>query len=393
MGFHQAASSLFSSYNQRNRPLKIKHPILARQPKLTTFLSRFSPADGDFGFVRAWGFLYVLGMLLAVWMQPWIVPWLSIIGLIAAGGVVGMLFIRARATALRPVVCWLGISVILALIPQWTLLRANGSSSGHASPLDALSNYLSVMSALAAFLAVYNARRPGNGAWAWLCFVLILASLIPWLEQSGLGKRARIPGGFQLEFPWNLFLAGLTLTLVCNFLPTRLRLAALVFLVAFAVQIGPWVLPAAVGSLLPTAQKHWAWMLAVAILLIPSGLAEGPSDSRYPRSDRLWTWFRDRWGAVWAMRIIPRFEREAEIQSLPLHLTWQGMQATSSAADPSIEQDSAACAILIALLHRFAEPELLRVLAAAPAHRVASAADPAAAADAAPSARASRSTP
>ncbi len=41
--------------------------------------------------------------------------------------------------------------------------------------------------------------------------------------------------------------------------------------------------------------------------------------------ERLWFWFRDNWGVVWALRVLERFNRAAEVSHWPLRLTWFGL--------------------------------------------------------------------
>jgi hypothetical protein len=76
-----------------------------------------------------------------------------------------------------------------------------------------------------------------------------------------------------------------------------------------------------------------------------------------PRSDleRLWWWFGDRWGLVWALRVQERFNRTAEKSGWPIRLAWRGVVATE--AEPEVPP--AALPTLIALLARFATRERL----------------------------------
>ena len=41
--------------------------------------------------------------------------------------------------------------------------------------------------------------------------------------------------------------------------------------------------------------------------------------------ERLWFWFRDNWGVVWALRVLERFNRAAEVSRWPVRLTWFGL--------------------------------------------------------------------
>ena len=41
--------------------------------------------------------------------------------------------------------------------------------------------------------------------------------------------------------------------------------------------------------------------------------------------ERLWFWFRDNWGVVWALRVLERFNRAAEVSHWQVRLTWFGL--------------------------------------------------------------------
>ena len=44
-----------------------------------------------------------------------------------------------------------------------------------------------------------------------------------------------------------------------------------------------------------------------------------------PTASRLWFWFRDNWGVAWALRVLERFNRAAEVSHWPVRLTWFGI--------------------------------------------------------------------
>ena len=45
--------------------------------------------------------------------------------------------------------------------------------------------------------------------------------------------------------------------------------------------------------------------------------------------EQLWFWFRDNWGVVWALRVLERFNRAAEVSHWPVRLTWFGLVSLS----------------------------------------------------------------
>jgi hypothetical protein len=66
--------------------------------------------------------------------------------------------------------------------------------------------------------------------------------------------------------------------------------------------------------------------------------------------DAAWTWFRDHWGVVWALRVQERFNQSAEAQGWPIRLGWYGVSPESA------DVPDAAEATFKSLLRRFAEP-------------------------------------
>ena len=73
--------------------------------------------------------------------------------------------------------------------------------------------------------------------------------------------------------------------------------------------------------------------------------------------ERVWFWFRDHWGVVWALRAQERFNRSAESRAWPIRLGWFGViPAPGLLPESRIEVPEAAEATLKGLLRRFAEP-------------------------------------
>ena len=82
-----------------------------------------------------------------------------------------------------------------------------------------------------------------------------------------------------------------------------------------------------------------------------------PSGSGF---DRIWLWFRDHWGVVWALRNQERFNRTAELAGWPVRLSWYGLEPVDGVENGSelpvpIEAEPA----FRGLLRRFAQAERL----------------------------------
>jgi hypothetical protein len=181
---------------------------------------------------------------------------------------------------------------------------------------------------LAAFGSVLNARVPGSRIWAGLMALLVLVFLIPWLEGPWRMRRAAEPAPLRLESPWNLFYAFMVVVGVTNYLPTRFALAAAGFAVTFCLEY------------LGLTRLDWpperramvwswvAWALGSSVWIARWRAGRGPA-SRVPL-ERLWFWFRDAWGVVWALRTQERFNRTAELKRWPVRLSWFGLVATGT---------------------------------------------------------------
>ena len=277
----------------------------------------------------------VVGLALATAFVPWIRGWRG-----------------ARGTALRSALAWGGLALVLGMAAQ---VRAWSEPWASGRPGAGQWAYLATLAALAGLISVFNARRPGGGVWAGLMGLLVLVLLIPWLEGAGLARRAGGWDRLRLEAPWTLFYGALALAGVTNYLPTRYGPAAAGLALALATEYlgltrtawpapwrgwtasaGPWALAAAAWT---------AEACAGRIPASPAGLG------------RLWAWFRDHWGVVWALRVRERFDRAAEAAGWPIRLAWHGPVRVAGAPDEPIPPPAEAT--LKGLLRRFATPERL----------------------------------
>jgi hypothetical protein len=307
--------------------------------------------------VRGWvrlgvGLLLAWGGLVGV-VGPGGAPGWVLAGLATAWWPLGRAWRGSEGTALRLAVVWGGLALALGMVAQGVgcreALATGRPGAGHWC-------YLAMLSGLAALISVLNARRPGSGAWALLMGLLVLVFLIPWLEGSGPlaagGGRARL----RLETPWTVFFLVLVVAGVTNYVPTRYGLAAVWLALGFAAEYAAltrrsWPLSwrGAVWSLAP-------WTLAVALWSAEAAWSWTPAAP--PGLERLWLWFRDHWGVVWALRVRERFNRAAEAAGWPMRLGWEGLELAEPGAGAR-DAPAEALALLKSLLRRFADPERL----------------------------------
>jgi hypothetical protein len=281
----------------------------------------------------------VLFVLIATTAWPWREAWRRIAG-----------------TALRPGLIWVAVSMTLVLLAQ-ALAMLEPFVGGR--PLAARVNYLAVLALLAALVFVLNARMPGDKVWAGLTIMLVVVFLIPFLEEPGRLRRAHGLTLLQLDTPWALFYGFVVVVGVANYLPTRFGGAAAVlglalFLEYLALTRADWPLDrqALLGSAV-------SWLLALCGWLAHWRANRRPNARG--ECERLWFWFRDQWGAVWALRVLERFNREAALASWPVRLNWFGLEPVEPFSDVEASRavSDAATLTLRGLLRRFAEPQRL----------------------------------
>ncbi|MEO6808953.1 MAG: hypothetical protein ABI353_07555 [Isosphaeraceae bacterium] len=306
--------------------------------------------------MRAVPWLIVILGLLALGFFPSWAPRVVLVALTSAILPVAKAWNAARGTALRAALAWWALALTLGMISQVVALgepwESGRPGAGHWT-------YLATLATLAATTSVLNARRPGGSAWALLMGLLVLVFLLPWMEGAGLAHRAAGWARLRLEAPWTLFYGLLVLAGVTNYLPTRYGLAAF------------WLTLAFVTEYLALTQSGWdlSWR-GRAWSAVPLALAAAPWSARVrsrqgkPRSpglERLWPWFRDHWGVVWALRVQERFNRTAQTAAWPIRLAWHGLEpAPGLENDPFPAIPDAAEATLLTLLRRFADPGRLR---------------------------------
>jgi hypothetical protein len=185
--------------------------------------------------------------------------------------------------------------------------------------------------------------------------VLVLVFLVPWLEDRTRLHRARGLTRLHLDAPWTIFYGLLVVVTVTNYLPTRFGTAAVALAVVFVLEYLGVTSPD-----LPPRRLAVLWMWVAWAFALSIGLARR-SANRAPRAradcERLWFWFRDHWGVVWALRTKDRFNREANLAGWPVRLTWFGLNPTAPLEPESSSHiPPEAKATFRGLVRRFAQP-------------------------------------
>jgi hypothetical protein len=297
----------------------------------------------------------VLAVVLASTARPWWDGWKA-----------------ARGTALRPALVWAALAIAAAIAAQAV---GRGEPVAGGRPGAGRLTYLSTLAALAALGSVLNARAPGGRVWAGLMAVLVVVFLIPWLEGPWRVRRAGGLASLHLDAPWTIFYALLVVVGVTNYLPTRFGAAAGWLALGFLLEYLGLTRDDWPASRRAMSWSWCAWTLAAAAWAAHRGGARAPAART--RLERLWFWFRDLWGVVWALRIQERFNRTAELKGWPVRLGWFGLEPAgapaglasgAAPAGPAPGEDlTEAEAAFRGLIRRFAQPErVAEVLACGP---------------------------
>lgn len=225
-------------------------------------------------------------------------------------------FRAARGTTLRHALVWVTLAAVGWLL---ALLLGGGAEA----------RYVALCLTACAGVSVLEPRRPGVTAWHFVTFGLLCVLLLP-LAQ-GLGR-------LHLGPEMALFLSAVLGVGQLNYLPTRLGPVVPVLALGCGEEV--WALRQGTeghGVLAVAAAPWLAWLV----------LRLWPDRSR-SELDRLWRGARDRFGALWAMRLREQFNRAAGNAGWRLHLGWSG---AVPADDPLVEGE--ARDLLEALLKRF----------------------------------------
>ena len=281
-------------------------------------------------------------------------PWIVALVLGTAWTPLMLAWREAGGTSLRGALVWGALALGLGLCARWAAL---GVPLETGRPSEGMFAYLMTAAILAALTTVLNARGPREWVWAILMALLVVVFLIPWLEGSGRARVADGLGRLRLESPWTLFYGFLAVAGIANYLPTRYGRAATVLGGALVVEfLGLWFVDWPPGR----RAACWTWS---AWLFGASWWVAWLDASRRPRGrnelERLWFWFRDHWGAVWALRIAEQFNRSATLLDWPIRLTWEGLAPVDPNSDAPGEVPDRALRTFRGLIRRFARPERL----------------------------------
>lgn len=259
---------------------------------------------------------------------------------------------QVLGTTFRAPCLWALASVACLAWASWV------TSTAKLNPGIGLSSlrFAAAASTLCPLMAILGAKRPQNRGWQWVVLTLWIVAIWP------TAQAVLVPTGVHVELfvVWKLFLLGLVVVGLMNYLPTRNWFAAWLVasgqLVLLDAYLWSW------GSLSPS----WVDTIGLGCFLAAAMVVgvrflkkEKKGDDKGPPSlalfDQQWLDFRDAFGTLWALRIMARVNQTAEVRDWPMRLEWPGFVSTESSVSkqPTAEQLSELELAMSTLLRRF----------------------------------------
>jgi hypothetical protein len=264
--------------------------------------------------------------------------WLCTLAVATAAWPLGRTWWANRQTTLLQAVLWAAGAWV-----AWLLVFLGAAA--HYDADVALGRHMALALTGCAGVAVLGARRPGVGPWNFVVCGLLAVLLLPIAE--GWGRP-------RLDLPPLLFLGATLVVGLLNYLPTRLGLAALLLAggcgLEFALLAAPRLPEQGGGWMEPAAGLCLALAPWAGLLLLGRSSAAGGEDF-----DALWLDFRNRFGAVWGLRVREQFNRSAANAGWPVTLQWHGLAVNEGATPPPRQE---LLEKLRALLKRFGPEEV-----------------------------------
>lgn len=242
---------------------------------------------------------------------------------------------RVRGTTLTAPFCWAAAST--AALAWVEAARVYGTLDGLAPLTRSTVTYLAACTTFCPLMAVLGAKRPQDRPWQWIVASLWLILAAPAL-QSLIASSGRY---LLLSGPWRWFVILLIAVGLAVYWPTRFRTAAILASAGQAALLSP-VLFRDANDYSPQMFTTGCVLLGVATLLAASLARRDNSEAIGRRAPRdltevvsRWLWFRDRWGALWALRVMLRVNQTAELQQWPVRLSLRGIERVDERSVPS----------------------------------------------------------
>ena len=208
-----------------------------------------------------------------------------------------------------------------------------------------VARYIAALSTFCPAMALLGAKRPQDRGWQFIVLSLWVILAMPAVQPMLFARTSR----FELHFAWSGFLIVLVAVSVVNYLPTRFSLPALMCGAA-QVLLLQFQLP-----LFRSTESSDAIMLAMVLyagaLMWVSTRYVDDQESTDAGWNRVWIDFRDRFGTVWALRVMERFNQAAS--SDEPRLAWEGIKPIGESKNDEMPLSDSQIVTLRMLLRRF----------------------------------------
>ncbi len=225
---------------------------------------------------------------------------------------------QLRETTLLGAWWWaLGATMGLAAVEIAAILGV----SQVAASVESL-RFLTGAMTFAPLMSVLGAKRPQHRAWHFVVLSMWGVVALPAIENLVLHPEQSL----TLPGVRSLFLMGLIMVGVINWLPTPLGPAAVLFgagQVLWFAPYTPFLLNAAPDC--SNAYASACWVSATAVARVIEVITQR---MRKPGYNRLWRDFRDRFGVLWGVRVLERINAATISNRWAIRLTWAGFRQT-----------------------------------------------------------------
>lgn len=240
----------------------------------------------------------------------------------------------------------------------WSLAAVLGATNPDSLRLASM-RWLVLVLSFAPFVSRLGAKRPQDRAWHWVVLSFVVVFGLPaW--RALLLDRAFQPSGWQ-----DAFVVAIVALQVADTVATRLALPALL-LGAAQIILHPapvwWDISGRLGDV------EILTSLLLAVLATSMTAREFRRCIRYAHGwSRVWLEWRDRFGVLWSLRLMQRFNEDIRRVGTAVQLTWHGFRFDSN--ERMQEADTlpeGAVHVFENLARRFVDPPWLKQVRDAP---------------------------
>lgn len=238
---------------------------------------------------------------------------------------------RLRSTTLTAPLIW-GVAALGLLTWSCVYGITAARSTSPAQLHEALSTwhylrYSAAVLVIAPTLAQLGAKSPQNSAWQFIVLTLVAVLLLPVLQGWAYGdERPSIHGLFRWLLIAHVFLG------VGNYLFTRFGLTAVLVGIGEMLLIAEY-LP--LGAQAESLAREVAGLALLTAAIVAAFAAAAFGSQKPPSVERVWTDFRDAFGAVWTLRIAERLNASAASHAWPVEFSWRGLAVKESGGELS----------------------------------------------------------